>query len=482
MIESKKLLKKGVTLALTVIFPILCLGAGPNPTPDLDTPIGEAFSRLKESIAVEDKQSEGDTTAHDALPGHLSEVDEHLEHPEGQGDKLEEISSDLELERAPVSSTHDSENRVEEFEHSPFTTELAKADYLQQNGSLADAIKVYLNLLNIADVPPVEHKQALFGLAETYYKRGSLAQSVSLLSQFLTIFPDDERRADIQFQIGLLYREMQLYGEAVTAFYRVLNSIVVTGEVNLTKYLSLARRSQFEIARSHYFAEEWEQSLVILSRIELFELNPTDRESLLYYKAHATLKNGDREEGLRIVKNLLRTYPTSPLVPEMLYTKAEILAEMQQEENAIATLMELLEVSGLPNEAGNEAWSYWRQQAGNKFANRYFENQDFLAALRLYQGIAVLDESAIWQLSIVYQMALCFEKLGMYDRAEESLRFVSQGVEELSDDKEKPADVVLAQLNERAKWRLDMLQWRAGLERDRLPMLAEVADLESEED
>ncbi len=468
----------GGALLLVAFFPVVGLGVGPTPTRELDTPIEEAFSRLKQAIADEDKRN----GAHEDHSEPVTETDPHAGHALGHDEKLNEGYVDLETEDGHVGNPHDSVDPVKEGGHSPFTTELAKADYLQRNGSYADAIKVYLNLLNISDVPPAEHKQALFGLAETYYRRGALAQSVSLLSQFLTIFPEDERRAEIQFQIGLLYREMQLYGEAVTAFYRVLNSIVVTGEVDLPKYLSLARRSQFEIARSHFYAEEWEQSLVILSRIELFELNPTDRESLLYYKAHANLRKGDREEGLKIVKNLLRTYPASPLVPEMLYTKAEILAEMQQEENAIATLMELLEVSGLPNDEGNEAWSYWRQRAGNKFANRYFENQDFLAALRLYQGIVVLDERASWQLSIIYQMALCFEKLGMYDRAVESLKFVSQSVEGLSEDEKKPADLVLTQLNERTKWRLDMLQWRAGLERDRFPMLADVTDFESEED
>ncbi|MCZ6671923.1 MAG: tetratricopeptide repeat protein, partial [Verrucomicrobia bacterium] len=343
------------------------------------------------------------------------------------------------------------------------------------------AIKIYLKVLNIADVPVLEHKKALFGLAETYYKRGSLAQSVSLLDQFLQEFPEDERRVEIIFQVGLLYREMRLYPEAITTFYRVLNSIVVTGEINLPKYLSLARRSQFEIARSHYYGEQWDQALVLLDRIELFELNPKDRESLLFYQAHATLRMGEREKGLNLVQKLLHTYPSSPLVPEMLYTKAETLTQMQQHEDAVATLMELLELSGLPDENASDEWRYWRQQAGNQFANRYYKNQDFLAALRLYQGIAVLDDRAEWQLPIIYQMGICFEKLGMFDRAVESLQFVAQGVEKLSETEGKSSDAALDQLYERAQWRLNMLNWRSGLELDRFPMLAKkTSDLESD--
>lgn len=489
MPKAPSILIKGLPPVLWLVLATVLSFAEPTPSPELNTVIGDSFSRLKESIHAdgtqEDSHLENQATPDDsedvqaqdagADPSRAKDDDPVADSGHDSSDHGETVDP---LKEPHVEMSHENAEA-----RSPFTGDIEKADFLQQNGDYGAAINTYLNLLNIADVPALEHKKALFGLAETYYKRGSLAQSVSLLDQFLKIFPEDERRAEIQFQIGLLYREMRLYPEAVTAFYRVLNSIVVTGDVDLPKYLSLARRSQFEIARSHFYAEEWDQALVILDRIELFELNPTDRESLLYYKAHATLRMGDREEGLRLVQQLLRTYPSSPLVPEMLYTKADILARMQQNEDAVSTLMELLEFGGLPNDEAADQWGYWRQQAGNQFANRYYENQDFLAALRLYQGIAVLDDRAQWQLPIIYQMGLCFEKLGMYDRAVESLQFVAQGIEELSETEDKSRDAALNQLLERANWRLNMLTWRAGLERDRIPMLAnKISDLESEEE
>ncbi|MCB1120583.1 MAG: tetratricopeptide repeat protein, partial [Verrucomicrobiae bacterium] len=333
------------------------------------------------------------------------------------------------------------------------------------------AINIYVNLLNISDVPTLEHKKALFGLAETYFRRGSLSQSISLLDQFLEIFPDDQRNQEILFQIGLLYREMHLYSEAITAFYQVLNSIVVMGEANLPRYLKLARRSQFEIARSHFYAEQWSQSLALLDRIELFELNPRDRESLLFYKAHATVEMGDWDHGLELVQDFLHRYPSSPLIPEMLYAKADLLQKLEKDDDAVATLMELLEFGGLPDEESSEEWRRWRQHAGNQFANRYYQNQDFLAALRLYQGIAVLDDRPEWQLPIIFQMGLCFEKLGMYDRALESMHFVVQGLDALTQT-EQSLDLALGQLQDRTNWRIDMLQWRAGLAQDKFANLA----------
>lgn len=444
--------------------------------------IGAAFVRLREAIKIEGEEAEHHPSdaKDDQAHGPQGALDDHSDNV--IEDDLAEHESQESSDMIVLTEPNPEVGELSGDARSPFTTDIERADYLQQHGKYAEAINTYVNLLNIVDVPEAEHKRALFGLAETYFRRGSLSQSVSLLHQFVNLFPEDERRQECLFQIGLIYREMKLHSEAVTAFYRVLNSIVVTGEADLPKYLKLARRSQFEIARSHFYAEQWGQALAFIDRIELFELNPRDRESLHFYKAHATLKTDDLETGLELVQKFIHTYPSSPLIPEMLYTKADVLAQMQLDDDAVATLMELLEFGGLPEEEFGEEWNRWRQQAGNQFANRYYDKQDFLAALRLYQGITVLDDRKEWQLPIVFQMGLCFEKLGMYDRAMESMTFVAQGIEDFNET-DAPPDAALEQLLKRTQWRLDMLQWRAGIEQERLPMLAKsISDPESEEE
>lgn len=482
MIKMQNFLPGRVAIVFLLVFPFVLLAKGEAPKiADQGQEISNTFSRLRESL-----QSESGEVEHSNEVGHVQPENESQEvQVDVEGHHMSEAGDPQANEPSISTSLEDPNPEIAkegEVVRSPFTTDLEKADYLQQNGEYAAAINTYVNLLNIVDVPHDEHKKALFGLAETYFRRGSLSQSVSLLHQFIDLFPEDERRQEILFQIGLIYREMKLYSEAVTSFYRVLNSIVVTGEADLPKYLKLARRSQFEIARSHFYAEQWELALAFIDRIELFELNPRDRESLHFYKAQATLKIDDLEKSLELIQNFIHTYPSSPLIPEMLYTKADVLAKMQLDDDAVATLMQLLEYGGLPNEELGEEWSRWRQHAGNQFANRYYDKQDFLAALRLYQGIAVLDDREEWQLPIIFQMGLCFEKLGMYDRAMESLNYVVQGIEDFKKS-DVPTDAALDQLMQRTQWRLDMLEWRAGIEQERLPMLAKtISDLESDEE
>lgn len=226
----------------------------------------------------------------------------------------------------------------------------------------------------------------------------------------------------------------------------------------------MARRAQFEIARSHFDLQEWDQALALFERINLFELNATDRETLLYYKAIATLRNEQLEAGIKLVNDFILNYPDSPLVPEMYFTRAEALFLMDREEAAIEALMQLMEQAGVPTGDVADKWDFWRQQAGNRFANRYYENRDYLAALRIYQGMVSLNPSKEWQLPLIYQIGLCFEKLSMFDRATESYTYVVQALNE--DGQTDPSAEHLLQLARNASWRIDMLKWRSDLDQN----------------
>ncbi len=160
----------------------------------------------------------------------------------------------------------------------------------------------------------------------------------------------------------------------------------------------------------------------------------------------------------------VETYPGSFLLPEMLYEQAELLSRMGRRKESLGVLLRLLETGGGPEENSTEGWLYWRQRAGNHFANQYYELGDTESALRIYQGLVVLNEEAAWQLPIIYQIALCFERMGRLDRAEESLQFILQNLESGEPETSGTSPDLLQQLEKNTRWRLEMLQWRQNLE------------------
>ena len=338
---------------------------------------------------------------------------------------------------------------------------LDKAAFFHQQGDLRLAEKTYRSVLE-SDSSKEDRVRALLEVAEVYRDRGILTRAVEKLETCLREYPESAERPEILFRLGEFYREMDLHRESISMLYRVLNAIVVTGEQDLDAHLRLARRAQFEIARTHLETGDAERAYLLFDRIDLLELNPDDRKTVLYYMTVAALKAGKNNESLRLVQRFVGDYPESEFLPEMLYLEAEVLYRLDRSRAAVESLLRLLETVGEPKEDSSGNWSYWRKKTGNRLANRLYTDGDYLLALRLYQGMVGLKESAAWQLPLIYQIGLCFEKLNMLDRAEQSYAYLLDQIKGLPED---DRDRHLQELADNAGWRLDVLQWRQNLNR-----------------
>lgn len=323
------------------------------------------------------------------------------------------------------------------------------------------AIAAFVKVLNYEGVRPDVEKKALIYLARIYYQLDMPLRTISLMDMFVNHFPQDARREAVIFQIGKIHRELGQYEAAIAAFYRVLNAIILAGEDNMKSYLDLARKAQFEIARTHFDLGEWAQALDLFERIALFELGPEDQETLRFYKVKSLLNLGRRGEGLRQIEKFASQYPKSPFLAELQYEKARAEIDINRVEAGRKSLMDLVEMGGTPEDDTSGEWIRWRRVAGNFLSNYYYKLGEFEIALRLYQAIVVMDDSPQWQLPIVMQMAGCFRQLGQYDRAAESLRFV---VGEIRSMRERSGAQVLSAdfefLENSASWHLNLIEWR----------------------
>ena len=107
--------------------------------------------------------------------------------------------------------------------------------------------------------------------------------------------------------------------------------------------------------------------------------------------------------------------------------------------------------------ADPKRWAYWQRRTGNQLANDFFETGDTLNAHAIYTGLLELSAEPNWRLPLTYQIALCYERLGITDRARSSYQTIvdTAGVT-------PPAE--LAELSRMAAWRLDHLSWRDRVE------------------
>lgn len=336
---------------------------------------------------------------------------------------------------------------------------IEKAAFFSQQKDYILAERAYVQVLE-SNHSDKDKQKALLGLAEVYHGRGVVSKAADTLKNYMRTYPDSELRPEVQFRLGQFYQEMDLNDESIAMYYKVLNSIVVNGESSLNRYLELARLAQFQIARGHFEQGEYERAYLLFDRIELLKLSPTDRETVFYYKILATVNAGHHEDELSLLRQFANDFPESDYLPEIIYMEAEALYRMKRIKDSEDALMRLLGMVGPPHKDTSEVSLYWRQQAGNRLANRFYDDGNFLIALRIYQGMVSLDKKPSWQLPLIYQIGLCFEKLSMYDRATESYLYIDKELETVIPEVDPP---VLLSLAQSVKWRLDHLTWRNDL-------------------
>ncbi len=241
-----------------------------------------------------------------------------------------------------------------------------------------------------------------------------------------------------------------------------------------------SNRAMYEIAETFMDSEDYDNAIKFFDRLRRLEdLEDTDRavvrfkQGLAHYRrASENLRKQENVNRLppeqrsqqelnfdqtpradfARVKEVLRGYgtlfPQSPYVPESHYLLALTYEQLNQDEDSISELLLLLKeadfnpelISDL--EQGNAVrdrdlvaiskmkaiWAFWKKKTGNYLANKFFEESEFFNAYRIYSALRDIDPSPSWQIPVLYQIALCQEKLGNYVQAMETYSAIEEFV------------------------------------------------------
>ena len=104
-------------------------------------------------------------------------------------------------------------------------------------------------------------------------------------------------------------------------------------------------------------------------------------------------------------------------------------------------------------------WNFWKKKTGNYLANKFFEDNEYYNAYRIYTALQDIDSSPSWQVPVLYQIGLCEEKLGNYVQATETYTSIEDYVNSEQEAREgmaknKYLNFVLGM----AKWRKEQLE------------------------
>jgi tetratricopeptide (TPR) repeat protein len=332
---------------------------------------------------------------------------------------------------------------------------------LAGTGDYATAEIAYRQILNRGDFAISDQKTALLGLAHMFRRAGELTKAVAIYEKFLQDFPDDYRAPDAYLDLGRTLRDMGAYKTALTRFYSVINTTLKLNAQEFDHYSLLAKTAQFEIAQTYYESGDYSEAGKFFTRVRLLDLAPVDRARAHFMAGCAEERAGELTTAVTTLRGFLDQWPKDENVPEARYVLATTLDELKRPQDALAVTLELLSTEHSQTAKDARRWTYWQRRTGNQLANKFFQDGDTLDALRIYLCLVDLSPEPSWHLPVVYQTALCYERLFQVANARTAYQAVIDGAAVKADAPPPSPDVV--ELASMAKWRMDQLGWRDDL-------------------
>ena len=368
---------------------------------------------------------------------------------------------------------------------------LALMNMHEKNQAWVDAAKSYERFIEefaADDDYPFEQHEDAPGIPHLHAKLGDVEEFLQGLKRGAPTIPETHIRT------GKIYRELGADRMALNKFYDAINATLTLpynaaftdADKRKGKSFELRKdaesnQAMFEIAETFLVSEDYDNAIKFYDRLNRLEqLNDSDRSVVAYKRglshfrrAIDTIKKDERQMRLNPddistnksfektpradfarVKEILggygTLYPTSPYVPETHYLLALSYEQLNQNEDSIAQLLSLLKEATFnpklilaEEEAKNlrdrdldriskmkTVWAFWKKKTGNYLANKFFESGEFFNAYRIYTALLPVDETPTWKVPLLYQVALCEEKLGNFVQATET--YIS--IEELFDN------------------------------------------------
>jgi tetratricopeptide (TPR) repeat protein len=391
----------------------------------------------------------------------------------------------------------------------------------EKNQAWVDAAKSYERYLEefaANDLYPFEDHEDAPGIPDLKAGLGSTVKFLEGLKRGAPTIPETHiRLGKIYRSLGAHRMALNKFYDAINATLTLPRNEAFElaarrkGQTYQGRMDAESNQAMFEIAETFMDSEDYDNAIKFFDRLwRLDQLNDSDRavvrfkQGLAHYRrARESLREKERIDRLPPEKRMLeetnyeetpradfakvkevlrgyqKLYPNSPYVPESHYLLALTFEQLNQDEESIRQLLALLKEAdfnpekNLPPEEARTVrdrdygklrklqgiWNFWKKKTGNYLANKFFENAEYFNAYRIYTALKEIDPSPSWQVPVLYQIALCQEKLGNYVQATETYSSIEDYVTSVKEGREGLANSeYLNFVFGMAKWRREQLE------------------------
>jgi tetratricopeptide (TPR) repeat protein len=355
-----------------------------------------------------------------------------------------------------ASSLHDEEITPEQQRQMLFN--MARMHHVQKNYD--EATQLYNSLIS-GGASEAMTQYALIDLAVMAQEQEQWARALQILSQYARKYPNDPGVPEVLLREGLIYRQMGVPTLALAKFYSVMTTALTLKNGHLDYYQRLVLLAQTEIAETSYAAGKFDEAAEFFSRLLKLESGDLNNGQI-EYKLVLSLSGANRNsEAISKANTFLEHHIGVPEEPEVRFVLVNCLKQTGQKQEALKQTLVLLRAEQEVAAKNPERWLYWQQRAGNEIGNQLYQEADYINALEIYSSLAVINKDPRWQLPVLYQIGLVYERLQQPQKAVETYRRIIARQKELASDTPSGIKTVV----DMAVWRNDFLNWNSQAER-----------------
>jgi tetratricopeptide (TPR) repeat protein len=341
---------------------------------------------------------------------------------------------------------------------------LEMARHLRHTRQPHEAEQILVELLAESSPDSIK-QQSLLEMAMAAKEQDELTRAQQIYAQFLSRWPNDVLVPEILLRQGQTFRQMGLNNLALAKFYGVMTSALVLKNDTLDYYQRLVLQAQTEIAESYFQLGKYTESAEFFSRL-LKQDNPAlDRPLARFRLVRSLSALGRNDETVAQGQEFLIHFPGRPEQAEVRFYVALALKQLGRNNEALRQVLTLLQEEKTLAKEHPELWAYWQQRAGNEIGNQLYREGDYTKALDIYLTLAQLDPQPAWQLPVVYQIGLTYEKLAQPEKALRSYQDILQRESQAGTNASPGLKAVL----EMARWRVGFIQWQTKAETESRP-------------
>ncbi len=331
-------------------------------------------------------------------------------------------------------------------------------------GDVQVAEKLLESLLEV-DLPGTDRKAALVEIAEVYASIGDAVKTAAIYEKLCKELPSDPDYLMWLLRLGIVYRETGAFKLAISRYYGVIQFAMKGGSANMEKYQAVTRQAQKEIANTYFVQGDFEQAQKFYNMSLRSDLTKEERALATYRSAHCTFMLNDMAGATTSLERFLKDFSRHTLGAEARYMLASAYKAQNRPLDAYEMVLELLKDAKAKEGADPKKWAFWQKKAGNEFANDFYQRGDFVNAVTIYQALAAIEASPEWRWPVVYQMALCFERLRLEARALESYKYIINESEK-PEVKQKKLPISIENVVDMARYRADHLGWNEHVHKE----------------